>query len=57
VEASRLTSKPTHYYFYPIESTTLSDVTEVAHGQREEQEGFTNTQAKTKSGLNCTLPA
>lgn len=55
VETSRLTSKSTRSH--PIESTTLSDIIKMAHVQCEEQVGFTNTHAKAKYGLNCTLPA
>lgn len=57
VETSKLTSKSSHYYFYPIESPTLSDIIKMAHVHCEEQVGFTNTHAKTKYGLNCSLPA
>lgn len=57
METSRLASKSTHYYFYPIESATLSDIIKMADVQCEEQVGFTITHAKTKYGLNCTLPA
>lgn len=55
VETSRLTSKSTRTH--PIESAALSDIIKMAHVQREEQVGFTNTHAKAKYGLNCTLPA
>lgn len=58
MESSRLPSKSTHAYFYPIEGTTLLDIIEMAHVLLcEEQVGFTITQAKTKYGLNCSLPA
>lgn len=55
METSRLTNKSTRSY--PIESAALSDIIKMAHVQCEEQVGFTNTHAKAKYGLNCTLPA